>query len=293
MLPWILRGAPMTYKIFQGNFSSLQVFAFSDFSLPSWIQENEYIQKIHRIIAAIQGPIMQVTHDIMLSGAIFISSALITSHFTQERFSLLLWNGTLVGIATFLISRLALRMLGLESSSLQWISSTILAMGLFNIQSLIHECGHVFAGMVFLQRPRIIIKIIPFFGGSTKFVPMIASEAWKCLKTQCIFLAIVACGPLTALSFSFLLLRWGMKTLGFYPGIGRIAACAAIIDILFHFRASISALHISPIALQHDFVAIRTLAGIHPLICASVIAGLAVFFVYKASIQREECRSPS
>lgn len=238
------------------------------------------IQKFHEVITVTQTSIAQVAYDCILSSAVFIPSALITAAFMQERFKRLLWHGTIGGISIFVVSRLAIRILRLKNRFEQWIPSAILAVGLFNIQSLIHELGHVLAGTILLQRPKVVITIIPFFGGNTKFIPMTVATAWKNLKTQYAFLTIVICGPLTTLGVSFFLLQWGIKALEIHPEGGRIAICAAIIDILFHVRFAISALHISPTALQHDFVAIRTLAGIHPLICGSVILGSAALFAY-------------
>jgi len=235
-----------------------------------------------RTIAAIE-----VLRDVILSSAVFISSALSTLPFTPARFVPLLWYGTFGGVALYVISSFAIRILELENTWAKWIPSIMLALALFNIQSLVHECGHALAGTLLLEQPNIVIKIIPFFGGSTKFVPMIASAICHAFKAQQIFLIIAACGPLVALGFSYSLLKWGIKKLEVYPAIGRLAICAATIDILFHFHSAISALQIASTSLQYDFVAIRTLAGIHPLVCAFVIVGIAAFLAYRASTQIE------
>jgi hypothetical protein len=116
---------------------------------------------------------------------------------------------------------------------------------------------------------------------------MIASSLGRSLTVQKVFSMIAACGPLASLSLSYFLLQWGIKRLEAHKTTGRLAISAATIDILFHFRSAISALKISPTSLQYDFVALRTLAGIHPLVCATAIVGLAALLAYKASTQRK------
>lgn len=231
--------------------------------------------------------VSRIAHNAILSTTLFISSALITSCFTQARFALLLWGGTFGGISLFLISSSVLKILGFENSSAEWIPSAILSLSLFNIQTLIHECGHALAGRLLLQSPKITIKIIPFFGGSTNFMPMIASKIGQMLQAQKTFLIIASCGPLMALSFSFSLLYWGIKNIEKHPTTGRPAICAATIDILFHSHSAISALWMSPTALQYDFVAIWTLAKIHPLICAFAIALSSTLLGYIALFQKK------
>ncbi|MBX9743938.1 MAG: hypothetical protein K2X08_01865 [Chlamydiales bacterium] len=242
----------------------------------------EYVQK-----DSSENTIAQIACDIILSTAIFISSALMSFPFIPTRFVLLLWNGTFYVVSVFVISRLINRILDFGNHWMEWISSTILALGLFNIQSFIHECGHAIAGIILLQQPNITIKIIPFFGGSTKFIPMTASFIAQFFKAQQVFLVIAASGPLLSLSLSCCLLRWGIKKLELYPRIGRLAVCAATIDVLFHLHSAISALQLSPIALQYDFVTLWTLGGIHPIVCASFIIGLPVFCIY--TTQKEAC----
>lgn len=234
-----------------------------------------------------ENTIAQIGCDIILSVAVFTSSAMISFPFISTRFVPLLWNGTFYGVTIFVVSRLIIRTLGFENSWMEWISSTILALGLFNVQSLIHECGHAIAGRILLKHPNITIKIIPFFGGSTKFIPMTASFIAQFFKAQRVLLVIAASGPFLSLGLSCCLLHWGIKKLEHYPKMGRLAVCAAIIDVLFHLHSAISALQLSPTALQYDFVTLWTLGGIHPIVCASVIIGLPVFCIY--TTQKEAC----
>jgi hypothetical protein len=224
--------------------------------------------------------IAQIGRDIILGGAVFISSALMSFPLIPIRFVPLLWNGTFYGVTVFVVSHLAMKTLGFENRWMEWISSSILALGLFNIQSFIHECGHAIAGRILLHHPKVTIKIIPFFGGSTKFIPMTPSFIGQFFKAQRVFLMIAASGPLVSLGLSCSLLCWGIKKLEPYPKIGRLAVCAAIIDVLFHLHSAISALQISPTALQHDFVTLWTLGGIHPIVCISIMIGLPVFCIY-------------
>lgn len=234
-----------------------------------------------------ENTIAQVGCDIILSAAVFTSSALMSFPFIPTRFVALLWNGTFYGITVFVVSRLAIRTLGFENSWMEWIPSAILASGLFNLQSFVHECGHAIAGRILLRQPHITIKIIPFFGGSTQFIPMTASFIGQFLTAQRVFLLIAASGPLVSLSLSCCLLIWGIKKLELYPRMGRLAICAAITDVLFHLHSAISALQLSPTALKHDFVTLWTFGGIHPIVCASIMIGLSVFCIY--TTQKEAC----
>lgn len=161
------------------------------------------------------------------------------------------------------------RMYAKTASLCEWITGCNFGLfSGFNSQIVIHESGHALASLLIYRRPRPLIEVFPFVGGSTQFYKTGLTPLGKKLGAAASTCFVIASGPAMTLFVSSALLTIGIAFLDTYPQFGKYLISWSLVDFLNHAVYAYSAMGAEQWNLSHDFVHL-SIFGLHP-VAASV-----------------------
>lgn len=147
---------------------------------------------------------------------------------------------------------------------------------------VIHECGHAFAALVWLERSHPVIEVSPIFGGGRTSFSMnqlsVIGKLFGWHRTEAI---ISAAGALTTLAFAVSALVGAHFIKKSQPTLSRYLFAAASMSVASEAAYALHALGQKAENKSHDFIFLWT-KGIHPL--AAFICLIAVPLILKAGL---------
>jgi hypothetical protein len=147
-----------------------------------------------------------------------------------------------------------------------------------NVQTLIHELGHVLAALALYKRASPTILIDPFSGGLTQFYKTSLTSFGQKIGPAGATCLVILSGPGFALLISSALLLIGLAMKEKYPRFSKYLISWSLLDFFNHAHYAYSAHWTAQTKLNHDFIHLSVF-GLNPTVASVAIVAIPVMMI--------------